>query len=140
MADISVTATAVVKSTGANSNAVIWGETVTAGMCVYLAADGKWYKAVTTSGGTAIQAGSLGLGIAQTGGAANQPGFVQTTGDLTIGATIAVGVFYYVSQTAAGGFSLPADLGTGDYSSIIGYGKTTAVMTVLPIATGLTLA
>ncbi len=141
MSDLSLTATAVVKGAGASiDNTHVFGETVTAGQGVYLAADNKYYKAVSASGGTALASGAgTTLGIALNGGAVNQPAFVQTDGLVTIGATIAVGVFYYVSNTA-GGICAVADLGAADFVSVLGYGSTTALLKVQPIATGLILA
>ncbi len=79
------------------------------------------------------------LGVALNGGAVNQLAVVLCAGNYTVGGTIAVGVFYYVSNTA-GGIAPIADLGSGDYVSIIGYGVTTAIMKIAPVATGLTLA
>ena len=143
MADITITDTSCVPAASVvYAPQYPFGETVTAGMVVYLkASDSKWYKAVATSGGTAEQSGSgVVMGIAMCGGAASQPGVVAVGGTVTIGGTLAAGVFYYVSQTLAGKFSLPADLGSGDYVSIIGYATTTAILKVAPVATGLTLA
>lgn len=143
MSDLSITATQVVAGTGASViKTGVYGETVTAGQCVYQkSTDSKWYKAVATSGGTAEQSGyGVSFGVALVGGAANQPAYVQTGGPITIGATVAAGVWYYVSQTAAGGIGPVADLGSGDFVTIIGYGLTTSTMQIVPTATGLTLA
>lgn len=140
MADLTLTATSVVQST----NPIIitqytFGETVTAGMPVYLnTSDSKWYKA--QNDGTSAESGyGTKIGVALNGGAANQSAAVQVGGNITIGGTIAVGVFYYLSATA-GGICPVADVGSAKYVTVIGYGATTSVMTLNPIATGLTLA
>ena len=142
MADISIVVASVIR--GANSSVEVGrvaGETITAGMAVYLSAANTWLKAVATSGGTALQSGyGTILGVALHAALASQPLAVQTGGQLPLGAPLLVGVFYYVSQTAAGGISLVADLGTADYSSIIGYGATVAIMQIQPMATGLIIA
>jgi hypothetical protein len=136
MADITVTATSVVPGSDAQTLPVVWGETVTAGMSVYKAADGLWYKA--QNDGTAIEAGSTKLGIALSGGAVNQPGTVQTGGTITIGATVVVGGVYIVSS-AYGGVAPFADISTNRLS-ILGYAPTTTTLIVNPIATGITHA
>lgn len=137
MADLTITATSVVKGTGAQIDRTrVFGEAVTAGQPVYLKdSDGKYWKA--QSDGNSAEAAALG--IALNGGAADQPAAVQTGGSLTIGATVAAGVFYYVSNTA-GGICPVGDLGTGDYVTAICYGTSTSAVTVLPVATGVTLA
>ncbi len=142
MADLVIVATTVVKA--ANNSIVttyVFGETVTAGQAVYLkASDSKWYKALTdASTGTQEKSGyGTTLGIAMNGGAINQCAAVATGGTVTIGSTILVGVFYYVSNTA-GGICAIADIGAGDYVTVIGYGTTVAILQLLPMATGLTL-
>jgi hypothetical protein len=137
LADLTITATSVVKGTGAQLDYTrVFGETVTAGMPVYLKeSDGKYWK--SQSDGTSAEAEALGIAI--NGGAAGQPAVVQTGGQLTIGATVAAGVFYYVSNTA-GGICPVADLGTADYVTAICYGISTSVVVVLPVATGVVLA
>lgn len=137
MADISITATSVVPGTGAQINKErVAGETITAGMPVYRkASDDRWWKSQTD--GTSAEADALG--IALHAASAGQPLAVQTGGQITIGATIAAGVFYYVSNTA-GGICPVADLGTADYVTVIGYGVTTSIMMVYPVATGVVLA
>ncbi len=115
---------------------------MTAGQVVYLkASDSKWYKALSDAVSGSVEKSGSGttLGLALNGGAAGQPAAVATGGTVTIGGTIAAGVLYYVSNTA-GGFCAVADLGTGDYVSVIGYGTTTAIMNLVPTATGLILA
>lgn len=137
MSDLAITAANVVKGSGATVNKdANAGESITAGQAVYKkASDGKWWKAQTDD--TSAQADAQG--IALHAAAADQPLAVQTGGSIAIGATVAAGVFYYVSNTA-GGICPVADIGSADYVTQIGYGLTTSTIMVQPIATGVTLA
>lgn len=137
MADLIITEPNVVKGSGAIVNKDrVAGESVTAGQPVYLkSSDQKWWRA--QSDGTAAEADAQG--IALHAASADQPLAVQTGGQITIGATIQAGVFYYVSNTA-GGICPVADLGTADYVTAIGYGVSTSILYVQPIATGVALA
>jgi hypothetical protein len=121
--DLVITATSVAKSTGAVVRQETAGETITAGMPVYLHTDGLVYK-TDVDGSSAAQAC---LGIALNGGAINQPIAVQTDGTITIGATVAVGVIYVASDTA-GGIMPSADLETGDKVIILGVADTTSTL------------
>lgn len=134
MADLTVTATSVVKGTGAVINKdYLAGETITAGQAVYLKeSDGKLWKA--QADGTAAEAAFIG--IALNGAAAGQPVVILTSGSCTIGATVAVGGVYCVSATA-GGICPVADLVSSDYVTIIGYGSTTAILYVDPVISGI---
>lgn len=138
MADISITPGSVVKGTGAVINRErVAGESITAGQAVYRkASDDKWWRADSDTGSSAE---ADALGVALHAASANQPLAVQTGGQITIGATIAAGVFYYVSNNA-GGIAPVADLGTADYVTAIIYGISTSVAVVSPIATGVVLA
>lgn len=136
MADISVTAGNVAASTGAVIATGTWGETITAGQAVYLkAADGRWWKAQANAATTDEVAG-----IALNGGAAGQPGSIQTRGVITIGATVVVGTVYVLSAAAAGGIAPEADLTTGNYVTIIGVATTAGAITMNLLTTGITHA
>lgn len=139
MADLSITAASVVKGSGATvNNLKLAGETITAGMSVYLkSTDDRWYKA--QSDGTAEEAGSGGLAVALNGASAGQPLFVQTAGTITIGATVAVGTVYVVSA-AYGGICPVADLVSTRYLSILGYASAAGTLTINTNATGVALA
>lgn len=133
MADITVTATSVVPGAGATINKdYYFGETVTAGMSVYLkSSDTKIYKAQCD--GTPAEAAIFG--VALNGGAVNQPAFVQTSGLITIGATVVATGVYVVSSTY-GGIAPHADLASTNYLSIVGYATTTGILYLTPNATG----
>ena len=123
MADLSITAGNVTAGTGAvvkSGSTTLAGETITAGMAVYLkSSDSKYYKA--QNDGTSAEAAVVG--IALTGSSSGQPISVQTGGPINAGGTVAVGETYYVSANA-GGIAPYGDIGAGDYVSIIGVGIT----------------
>lgn len=129
MADLSITAASVAPSTGATTVSGTAGETITAGMSVYLnaAAPPRWMKAQCD--GTDLQSGygSQGVGIARHGSLDGQPITVQTGGKITIGATVAQGTMYGISATA-GGICPMADLTTGNYVTPLGLATSTTVL------------
>jgi len=137
MADLTITAASVAKSTGAVENKqYVAGETITAGQAVYLkSSDSKWWKA--QADGTSAEADAIG--IALNGAAAGQPVSVQTAGAITIGATIAVGTTYVVSATA-GGIAPVADLASTNYLTYLAYGSAAGVLTLNVKSTAIQLA
>lgn len=138
MADLSVTAATVALSSGAQVFGVA-GETITAGMPVYLkASDSRLWKA--QADGTAAEAEAVGISLHAS--LAGQPLAYAPHGSvINIGATTAAGVFYYVS-TAAGGIAPVADLASTNKVTIVGYatGTSGAVFNVRTIVTGSSLA
>lgn len=139
MADISITAANVIFVSGTKHNSNTAGETITAGHMVYLkASDSKWWKA-DNNVDQATSGYGVQTGIALHGAAAGQPLVVQTTGDITIGATVAVGVVYVLSTTA-GGLAPHADLVSTNYITYGGYAITTGRLRMINAATGLQVA
>jgi len=139
-----VTAASVAKGTGAQTNNDYpAGESGTAGMVVYhKASDSKWYKAqadATPDNGYGTGVGPGGIGIATHDFRAGQPLQVQTGGQYTVGATVAVGVHYYLSATA-GGICPVADLASTNYVTRLFYGVSTTVGQLDLKATGQQLA
>lgn len=132
MADIAITAANVKKGTDAVIQRVTYGATVTQGMVLYeLSTDNEWYP---VDADDAITAGTP-LGIALTAGGNGQPGIIQTAGSITVGGTLVAGSAYYCSATTAGSFA--ADLPVaGDYSTLVGIAKTTAIMVLALTAQG----
>jgi hypothetical protein len=127
MADLVITAASVVAGANARITHGIAGATVTAGQVLYLdPTTGKWNLADTDSATAAVRAAT---GVALNGAALNQPVAVQTSGLLTIGATVAAGVAYYLSGDA-GGICPVADLAAGDFPLIVGMGTSTTVIDV----------
>lgn len=134
MADLSITSTAVVKGANARTVSGTAGETITAGQAGYkAAATGKWMKSDADS--ATVEARSV-QGIFLNGAAANQPVEVQTSGDITLGATLTPNTPYYLSGAAAGGICPLADVGTGEYLVQLGIARTVAVLQLAIHATG----
>lgn len=137
MADLSITAANVVAGANARVTHGIAGVAITAGQAVFLdQTTGKWALADTDSATAAVRAAH---GIALNGAALNQPIAVITEGDVTIGAAILAGVAYYLSGTA-GGICPVADVAAGDYPLILGMGKSTTVLNVNIVYSGVVLA
>lgn len=126
MTALSITAASVLPDTDANYFVGIAGVAITAGQLVYYDTTTGTYK-LTDSDALAT---SQVAGVALDGAAAGQPVVIQDKGTVTIGATIAAGVAYVASQTA-GGISPLADLLTGDYLCIVGYGASGSTTKIL---------
>lgn len=132
MADLSITGGSVLKSTNATTRKGTAGAAVTGGAAVYLSTDNKLYLA--QHDGTLAEAAAVGVALHAAG--AGQPLEYLTGGNCTMGATVAIGEVYLVSATA-GGIAPYADIGTGDYVTVLGIGSTTATMTVTINASGI---
>lgn len=125
MADLSITAASVVKGANAVTESGTAGATITAGQVVYRdASDLKCKLADCNSATAAVRSPR---GIALNGASDGQPLVIQRSGEITIGATLTVGSTYYLSATA-GGIAPLADLGSGDYPTVIGVAKSTSVL------------
>lgn len=126
MADLTITAASVVSGADAVNVTGVAGETITAGMAVAKAADGTIWKCDNNSATALIR---KPVGIALHASLANQPITYQTKGDITIGATVAAGVTYFSSDTA-GGIGVAADNASGEYTGVLGVGKSTTQITL----------
>jgi len=122
MAEITVTAASVALASGEQAIGTA-GETITAGMAVYLkAADGRLWKA--QADGTAAEAAAVG--IALHGSLAAQPlAYAKNGAIINIGGTTAAGVFYYVGPTA-GGVCLEGDLVSTNKVCQLGFATATS--------------
>lgn len=139
MADLSITAANVVKGTNTVYEWGTAGATLTAGMALYRrASDSKYVGALHTSTQAASGYG-VKVGIALCGAASGQPVAVATSGPVTIGATVAAGVPYFVGA-AAGGICALADLASTEYTTYLGTGTTTAILDIKPHAPGAVIA
>lgn len=120
MADVSVTAASVQKTSTTIVQEGTAGGTITAGMPLYSdsTASGK-LKAADAD----VQASSVCVGISLHGAADGQPLKYATGGDLTFNSAFTVGVIYVVS-TNAGGIAPDTDLASGDYVTILGIAST----------------
>ena len=130
--DITVTAGSVDPDDDAVTRVVTAGATITAGQPVYLdpSDSNKAKTAVTTNATTANCAG-----IALHGASNGQDLRIITGGTVNIGATVAVGEVYVLSDNA-GGIAPDADNGAGDYVTILGIGTTTAKIKVNILVSG----
>lgn len=127
MADITITAASVLAGAGADTENGIIGETITAGQALYkAAADGRWYKADNNSATAEVR---IATAIALNGGAIGQSIRVLKSGPVTIGAALTAGATYYLSDSP-GGICLIADVGSGEYSCIVGIATSTTVLDV----------
>jgi hypothetical protein len=117
MADLTQTAANVVQGSTARIRKGTAGAVITAGMPLYMdAADGNKLKPADADA-SALTAAVVG--IALTGGAANQPIAYVEAGLVNLGATLTVGAIYVLSGTA-GGICPEADLATGDWVTVLG--------------------
>lgn len=127
MADLTITAANVLALAGSAVSRGVAGATVTAGQAVYLdTADGKWKLADNNSATVAARTPG---GIALNGAANGQPLSVLTSGPITIGAAVTAGVAYYLSDTP-GGICPVADLGSGEFPTVIGIATSATVLNV----------
>jgi hypothetical protein len=116
MADYSVTAASVVKTSTTSISEGIAGATVTAGQAVYIdTADSSKLKGCDAD----AQASSVCAGIALHGAANGQPLKYATGGSLTFNSAFAAGDVVCVSTTV-GGLAPYADLASGDFITVIG--------------------
>lgn len=132
MADLVITTTAVMKGgAAARMEIVTWGETITAGMTVYLKDDGKYWKAQCD--GTDTEATVAGISI--TGGAADQQGVICKAGPLIVGAALTVGETYALSA-ALGKICPIADIVATNRVTVLGLASSTTILQVAINPTG----
>lgn len=125
MADLVVTAASVVPGSGAQINrGNNAGATITAGQTVYQDTNGLWQLA--KANGTTAQKALAGIALANA--SANQPLAVQTSGPITIGATVTAGNRYWLSGNNAGGICPDADVGAGYRVILVGIATSTTVI------------
>jgi hypothetical protein len=136
MADLSITAANVVKGSGASVDRGTAGETITAGKVVYL--DDATNKYMLADSNSVTAAARSPTGIALNGGSNNQPLAVIQSGPVTIGATLTPGVAYYLSDTP-GGICPVADVGSGEYATILGIASSASVLDVRITESGVSL-
>jgi hypothetical protein len=135
MADISITAANVVAGSGASTTQGTAGETIAAGKTVVFDEAAKKWKLADSNGVAAIR---VPQGIALNGASLNQPLNVVKSGPVTIGATLTPGVAYYQSDTP-GGICPVADVGSGEYATIVGMATSATVLDVDIQASGVAL-
>lgn len=136
MTDISITAANVVKGTGADVDRGTAGATITAGQAVYK--DETTSKYLLADSNSATAAARTPSGIALNSASNNQPIAVVLGGPVTIGATLTPGIAYYLSDTP-GGICPVADVGPGEYATLIGMATSASVLDVRISASGVAL-
>jgi hypothetical protein len=133
MADLSITPASVVPGATAKiTYKKVAGATITAGQTVY--ADASDSNLIKPCDADAL-ASSVCKGIALNGASTGQPVEYQTSGLLTIGATVVLGVVYYVTPNA-GGLGAWAEVLAGDYVTLVCIGVSTSVVEVVISSTG----
>lgn len=128
MADLTITAANVVADSTATVVDAVAGASITPGQVVYRDGSTGTVKLADNDSGTA--AARSPYGIALNSASSGQPIAVLTKGPITIGATVAASGIYVLSSTA-GGICPAADLGSGDYTTIVGLGTSTTKIDVL---------
>lgn len=137
MADLVITAANVLKGSGAQVETGTAGASVTAGQVCYLDTSTNTLKLADCNSATAAVRSPYGIALHAAG--SGQPLVVLKSGSITIGATVAVGVPYFVSGTA-GGIRPVADNTTGDYVSLVGIGTSTTAIKVAFLESGAAMA
>jgi hypothetical protein len=133
MADLSITAANCVKFANAVEEQGYAGETITAGQpCYRDASTGLYMKSDSNS--ATVAARSI-RGIAMNSASLGQPLSIQKSGDITLGATLVANTAYYLSDTA-GGICPLADVGAGEYTSLVGIAISTSVLRLAFVYTG----
>lgn len=136
MVDLVITAASVIPGVGSNTIGGAAGATIAAGQVVYRAAATGQFQLADSNSATAEARAPVG--IALNSASAGQPLSVHTSGPVTIGATLTAGVAYYLSDTP-GGICPVADVGAGEYVSLIGLATSTTVLDVSIKSSGVAL-
>jgi hypothetical protein len=135
MADLVITAANVVADASARVSHGTAGVAVTAGQTVYLDPATSTYKLADSNGAAEVRVPD---GVALHAAAAGQPLAVAEKGPVTIGAALTAGVAYYQSDTP-GGICPVADVGSGEYSTIVGIATSASVLKIGIQASGAAL-
>lgn len=122
-----LTQTAANVLAGANAVTVpgLWGDTVVAGKAICRDPTTKRFKLGSATHATATLRRCDG--IALNGGGDLQPGLIQISGEINLGATLVVGQTY-VLDTTNGGICPITDLGAGETVVIIGTAVSAAML------------
>ncbi len=128
MADITITAANVVRSSSANLLRGTAGVAIAAGDVVYLDPADNRYK-LADCDAAAAEARSPSA-FAVNSAAPGQPIAVQQGGDLTLGAaTLVAGTTYYLSPNP-GKIAPLADVLVGDYWTVVGIARSASVLRI----------
>lgn len=121
MVDLVVTAANVQAQGGAGTLEKTAGAAITAGQALAANSSGQ---AVLASDASATLAACIG--IALNDAAANQPIKIQNSGDINLGATLAVGKHYVLSTD--GGIAPVDDIAGTEFASYIGFAISASVL------------
>jgi len=139
MADLTVTATSVIKGSNVtNIQTKTAGEAIDAGEVVYLDTTTSTMKLADADSGTTLDAVRTPIGIALNSAGTGQPLTYMTSGDVTLGAILTAGTAYYLSGTA-GKICPLADVAAGDDVVALGLAKSTSVLALNIQAPGVEL-
>lgn len=130
MADLSITASQVIKGTNAITKSGIAGEAITAGQTVYVDTANSNVIKLADADNTALTATMAGVTLHAA--STSQPIEYQTAGDITLGAaaSMTVAEIYLLSDTA-GGIAPEADLATSlDWVSLVGVATSASVLSM----------
>jgi hypothetical protein len=125
MADLSITASAVLAASTATIEHGTAGEAATAGQTIYLDETAGTYKLADADGSGTTRTRGIALHAASTG----QPLAIIKEGLLTMNAVLTAGVTYFQSPVA-GGIGARAEVLTGDYVTSLGTAISTTVLRV----------
>jgi hypothetical protein len=136
MVDIVITPADVVAGSNASTVNGTAGETIVAGKMVYKNSTTNKFALADSNSVTAEARTPLGMAL--NGASLNQPLVVQKGGDVTVSAVLTPGVAVYLSDTP-GGLCLVADVGAGEFSTIVGIAESASVMQLGIQASGVAL-
>lgn len=123
MAEIAPVAASVVAGANADYYRGLAGATIAAGSPVYL--DATTNRLLAADANASAETAAM-KGIACNNASAEQPLKVQTSGDITIGATVVLSTIYILG--ALGQLAPAADLASGWYCSIAGVAVSATVI------------
>jgi len=134
MADLVITASAVLAGNGARTEQGAAGEAITAGKLVYRdATTGKYFMSDSNA---ASASSRVVRGMALNGASDGQPLQIARPGcDITMNAVLTPGTTYYLSDTP-GGICPLADVGVGEFYQPIGVAKSATVLAFNPTLSG----
>jgi hypothetical protein len=112
------------------------GDSITAAEPVYYDTDTDRYKKADNTSGTGTATTSEVAGIAAHAAFIGQPLTIVEEGNFQPGATLATGTVYVSSGANSGGIAPVADLGTGDWTSVLGVATSTVTLKVDIINSG----
>lgn len=134
MADLSITAASVQRTSNTIVEDGTAGAAITAGQVCYKEASSGKYKLTDANSATAEV--KTARGIALNGGSDGQPLSIATGGDISLGAILTAGTIYYASDTPGG---IESAVATQDVI-LLGIAKTTSILSLRITNTGVTVA